>query len=540
MGIALIWIESLAAALVLVALVTALAAHWGRFGRWAVPIVVAVGLFAFAAAVTAFTCILHEQLDRHPVSNPQSLSAIAWTVLLGIGSVVLLVRGLRRDATDAAPAAHVWSRAKLAVAGGALIIVTAITFTNMDLAVKVRLAALRAEAGAKTMAILPARLPDSENAAIVYQQAFELLAPPDPTPILWRDKPNAWHMYDRSAFEPKDPELREFMRTQERGLALARKAAAMPGCSFVRDYSKGVAMPLPELNRMRFVANLLAYDALIKAEDGDTHGAVADITAIYGVVGHVNDPLLVAGLAATLVEKIGGKSLEDVLTLSPTAADLGQLTVSDDGVHRRALRSGLVGEEAASMAAFEDLAYLSKDSPTMQALSPYFNRAYIWALMSPYYRMLLLTDDVAEYGRTMGELQRIAGLEYAGSRAGLEAFGKFFKENHGGIGTQLLVPSINKCVERAWEGDARRTLARTALALAAFKAKTGAYPDKLDALVPAYLPAVPLDPFSGRPLRLKRDGTGVVIYSIGPDLTDDGGRPSESGAATGDLVFRLR
>ena len=36
MGQALIWIESMAAALVLVALVTAIAAHWGWFGRWVV------------------------------------------------------------------------------------------------------------------------------------------------------------------------------------------------------------------------------------------------------------------------------------------------------------------------------------------------------------------------------------------------------------------------------------------------------------------------------------------------------------------------
>ena len=39
---------------------------------------------------------------------------------------------------------------------------------------------------------------------------------------------------------------------------------------------------------------------------------------------------------------------------------------------------------------------------------------------------------------------------------------------------------------------------------------------------------------------LLRDGDSLVIYSVGRDLKDDGGRPAEPGAAEGDLVFRLR
>src|SRR4029079_8602844 len=103
----------------------------------------------------------------------------------------------------------------------------------MDLAVKIQLSAVRAEAGAKTLAAVPPRVPDAENAALVYQEAFAYLALPDHAPPLWRDKaPQAWKEYDRAAFDPKDAELCEFLRTQERGLALVRKAAGMPGCSF--------------------------------------------------------------------------------------------------------------------------------------------------------------------------------------------------------------------------------------------------------------------------------------------------------------------
>lgn len=540
MGQSLIWIESLAAALVLIALAIAIAAHWQWFGRWAVPIAIAVGFLAVAVAFTAFSFILHSSLDNHPLSNPHSLGGIAWSFIVMIGSAILLVRGLRRAGPDRVPAAQEWSRARLAVAATALIVVATITLSNMDLAVKIQLAALRAEAGAKTLAILPPRPADSQNAALVYQEAFDLLAPPEPVPAPWLDKRNAWQEYDRTAFEPKDQELREFLRTQERGLALVRKAAAMPGCSFAHDYSKGFEMPMPDLSRMRRAAILLAYDALTKAEDGDAHGALADVAAIYGIVGHINDPVLISGVVAANTEKTGAKGFEDVLAIaSPAAADLSQVSLPDHVSHRRALRSGLAGAEALDLAFFETFAYLDSGSPALQAFGPIGDRMAVWAVMSPFYRLFLLSDDLASYRRAMAELQHIAGLPYAGSRHALEAFGKFFNANHGGLATRLLVPSINRCVERAWAGDTRRALARTALALATFKAKTGSYPEKLDALVPDFLPRIPLDPFSGRPIRLKREGAGVVVFSAGRGLQDGDSRPVEPETEDADLVFHL-
>ena len=64
-----------------------------------------------------------------------------------------------------------------------------------------------------------------------------------------------------------------------------------------------------------------------------------------------------------------------------------------------------------------------------------------------------------------------------------------------------------------------------ALAAERYRLKQGQWPKSLDALVTAgLLKTVPLDPFDGEPLRLKRLPTGVVIYSVGPDRTDNGGR----------------
>jgi len=56
-------------------------------------------------------------------------------------------------------------------------------------------------------------------------------------------------------------------------------------------------------------------------------------------------------------------------------------------------------------------------------------------------------------------------------------------------------------------------------------AATNRLPDSLAALVPSLLDSVPLDPFDGKPVRYKKLIKGYMIYSIGPDLQDDGGVP---------------
>ena len=58
----------------------------------------------------------------------------------------------------------------------------------------------------------------------------------------------------------------------------------------------------------------------------------------------------------------------------------------------------------------------------------------------------------------------------------------------------------------------------------AWRAEHGQCPDSLDSLVPGTLDTVPLDPFSSAALQYRRDGERYVLYSVGPDGKDDGGR----------------
>ena len=90
---------------------------------------------------------------------------------------------------------------------------------------------------------------------------------------------------------------------------------------------------------------------------------------------------------------------------------------------------------------------------------------------------------------------------------------------------QILLPIFAGVRLDEVKDDTQNALLSVALALRAYKIDHGAYPPTLAALAPGYLQAVPADPFAlSGPLLYKPLGTRYVLYSVGPDGKDDGGK----------------
>jgi hypothetical protein len=85
----------------------------------------------------------------------------------------------------------------------------------------------------------------------------------------------------------------------------------------------------------------------------------------------------------------------------------------------------------------------------------------------------------------------------------------------------------------------RCDLLRIAFGLAAYRADKGVYPDGLHALAPDYLPAVPRDVFSNQTFAYRTEGVGYVLYSVGVDAEDDGGRSRDDEPAGDDNAIRV-
>lgn len=82
---------------------------------------------------------------------------------------------------------------------------------------------------------------------------------------------------------------------------------------------------------------------------------------------------------------------------------------------------------------------------------------------------------------------------------------------------------FGRVFEMGVQARAEHALSIASLGLAAYHAEKGEYPDALDKLSPKYLHAVPLDPFTDKPMQYKRTDKGYLLYSVGPNMKDDGG-----------------
>ncbi len=106
---------------------------------------------------------------------------------------------------------------------------------------------------------------------------------------------------------------------------------------------------------------------------------------------------------------------------------------------------------------------------------------------------------------------------------------------------RFLMPPVNRFSDHSRRYHAQVRCVLGAVAAERYRRARGRWPATLADLTPAFPGAVPLDPYDGKPLRYRKLPDGVVVYSVGLDGNDDGGRIDRANpVATGtDLGCRL-
>ena len=100
------------------------------------------------------------------------------------------------------------------------------------------------------------------------------------------------------------------------------------------------------------------------------------------------------------------------------------------------------------------------------------------------------------------------------------------EQMHGASKYQLLfeiMPALGAVRRTGNRFMARADGLLVGLALEAYHAEFGSYPDSLDALAPSYLPKIPVDRMVGGPINYTLIDGKPVVYSVGADRDDDGG-----------------
>jgi hypothetical protein len=84
---------------------------------------------------------------------------------------------------------------------------------------------------------------------------------------------------------------------------------------------------------------------------------------------------------------------------------------------------------------------------------------------------------------------------------------------------------LGRSVAKTVRGSVMNQCAITGCALERHRLQKGTYPKTLDALVPDFLPAVPIDPMDGKPIRYAQTDNGLFrLWSVGDDREDQNGR----------------
>ena len=293
------------------------------------------------------------------------------------------------------------------------------------------------------------------------------------------------------------------------------------------------------------IARVLSLDRRWKTYHGDLRGALGDCLDLlrYADLDGRNSTTLINCLVAQAVLSMGIHAGSD-LVASNQLDEASLLTL--DGVLRKLdlgrtgmpnamrgdflLRSGIIG----------DLRWgrVRDDPPNTDAAlrahwlkygAPHF-------LLKPNETRLFDAEGARDAIRNISlpfKEMKFRDMEADLGLNGLHQWRAFWRGNL--VGKALIAaksPAIKSAVRTRCLLECDCAGLRLAIACQRYERKTGRLPEKLDDLVPAFIEAVPADPFDGQPLRYSR--ARRIVWAVGENLRDDNGSKADcrGGGAT--------
>ncbi len=381
---------------------------------------------------------------------------------------------------------------------------------------------------------------------------------------------------DRAITEPwsaKDlPQVAAWLTGNAKPLAVAVAATGRPRCylPLIDSTPWMLGRLCPEIRTGRDLGRALVARAMLKLQRGQTDGARADLLAVHRLARLLGqDTTSIGCMMACSIDRMANAGeralaasgrltaaqvrahLADLEALPPLpsvrqAIDVAERWTALDCVmicyrmgSLRDVRDFIIGFQAEGMPPV---------SPHWQGPQPDWDQ--VLRIINQWYTRLADVageTNAAKRHAAAAALERDVNAYIRPAKRGL--WGTLWTgQRFRGVGgctdrvarcMMIMLPGTARVVEHYERAAQHGMLAQVALALAVHKAEKGAYPASLVALAPGILKMVPADRFSGEPLRYRREGGGYVLYSVGVDLDDDGGRDASDTDDDGDIVVRV-
>jgi len=264
------------------------------------------------------------------------------------------------------------------------------------------------------------------------------------------------------------------------------------------------------------ITRLLGIDAVVKAEEGHVEEAVDQCLAAKRFLQlYLQEPSLITYLVATACMKQVAVCFNKIVSDRKIDTDMLKKILKQwdsspwrEGSVRSFEAERIFGVETS-------LLYLKGDYEVTSNLGgklyywvfrPVYKSEIIWLVGS--YDLMLKTSGMPYYAARNSEelVQRMNSTPWYYKMAGL-----------------FLPNAITVLFKRATL-EAMFETARIGIACKIYKNMHGNFPEDLSELAPEILEEVPVDPFTGNSMIYKKQDSGIIVYSIGSNLKDDGGK----------------
>lgn len=391
----------------------------------------------------------------------------------------------------------------------ALVIASGVYLVWPQISVKKRLAALRAAGYPTSFAELAeyTKLPEgAKNAAGTYEEAFYSFVTPNDVNV---------PLFGSAELPGKEERLRptiaeaisKCLTDNQECLALLREAGAIGHCRYEYDYAR----MWPYVRQAKQCARLLRLATLFHAHSGDSGAAAAFIDdGLWLTNSLAREPGLIGWTVRSGCIQTSVLTIEQALNVTHLSDE--QLRQLDEGF-RRAKETLDVNKVLAT-----ERCYIIEGFRNPSILSPEDARF----IKTPLVGTMNLVDYL-DYMADCMEAFKLPGRQRP-ARLG-EIRKKFEKGSLLHAASKRLAPGALDHFARVDQRvKSLMDLARTAIAIERYRLAKGELPERLRELVPEYLEEVPIDPFDGKTIKYRRMEPGYVLYSVGMDGKDDGGK----------------
>ena len=389
-----------------------------------------------------------------------------------------------------------------------------------DARLQARIDAIRAAGDPATIADLaPEPIPDEQNTAAYIDKMVPRLDEFDRELAHFYNKTPIGQAYGAARERNEAPTTEQLAAIRaivdkypdvEAGIAAA---AACDKYASLTDFSVNhrelIDDTIDRAQKIRMAARFAAWRMEVLISEGKADAAARlGIQVLRLARLHNAEPLLINSLVGIAVRMTVAQQIYDALATGEVSPDTlaaldKELALQDDSEQ---LAHVFQTEQAFAISVASEGGVV----PQVDDINPFWFQLVGWPVKSMYINALDAFDDQFE----------LAQKPYYEIRDRFDAKGALKPTNYGVLG-DLLAPSLGAAYASFTRNQAMMRSLRIANAFASYRRQHDREANGLDELV---LPKeVTMDPFSGEPLRVKRNDECWIIYTVMQNGVDDGG-----------------